>query len=82
MLYLLLSFLKYSKPALPSIAKARKYEMVFTYSMMQAQFRVPFCSLVELGESAGNKVREHCYISLLPLPLHYLLYRCSTNANI
>ena len=33
--------------------------------------------LVDLG---GHKVRKHCYISLLPPP--YLLYHCSTDANI
>jgi len=37
MIYLLLSFLNIVKPSLPSIAKVRKYKMVFAYSMIQAQ---------------------------------------------
>jgi hypothetical protein len=56
--------------------------MVFTYSAVQALGRVPFCAWCHLVELGGSIVRKHCYISLLPLPLHLFLYRWSADAII
>jgi hypothetical protein len=75
MIYLLAFIFEYSKPS--PIAKVCKYKMVFTYGMIQARCRVPFCAW---WNSAGTSRRgEKALLHLSsppPPPLSSLSLQC------
>jgi hypothetical protein len=78
MIYILPSVLNIVNPRFPRSLRFASQDGVHIQYDTGPMPRV-LLRLVELG---GYKVREHRYISLLALPPHYPLDRCSTDAII